>query len=60
MDKTIRRLMEIAGHLDAITEEMREDRPDHIQAGLIKLYAIEIKLLVEEMKGLLNFYIFQN
>ncbi len=54
MDKTNRRLLEIAGHIDAITEQMKADNESVVKAVLLGLYAVEIKVLVVEMKTLLE------
>ena len=54
MDETSIRLMEIAGHMDAITEQMKEDRDSVIKNMLLERYAIEIERLVIEMKTLLG------
>ena len=54
MDKINIRLMEIAGHIDAITEQMKEDSESLIKATILDLYAIEIEELVDEMKTLLG------
>lgn len=54
MDKTHRRLQEIAGHLEAITEEMQENKIRVLQGTLLRFYSEEIKELVDEMKALLG------
>ena len=54
MDETNRRLLEIAGHIDVITEQMKADSESVVKAVLLGLYAVEIKTLVVEMKTLLD------
>ena len=54
MNKTNIRLMEIAEHLDAITEEMKANKVLVMEGTLLRFYAEEIKELAEEMKGLLG------
>jgi len=54
MDEAACRLMEIAGHMDAITEQMKEDSESLIKAAILKHYAVEIDGLVFEMKKLLS------
>jgi len=54
MNKINTRLMEIAGHLDAITEQMKANKADALQGSQLTLYVVEIEELAEEMKGLLD------
>lgn len=54
MNKTHQRLLEIAGHLEAITEEMQENKVIVMQGTLLRFYAKEIKELSDEMLGLLE------
>ena len=54
MDKTDRRLMEIVGHMEAITEQMKEESESLIKASILDPYAVEIDELVAEMKILLG------
>ena len=54
MDITNLRLLEIAGHLDAILEQMKENKADSLQGTTLTLYAVEIEELAIEMKGLLD------
>lgn len=54
MDEAVCRLMEIAGHMDAITERMKEDSERFIKVAVLKHYAVEIEGLVLEMEKLLS------
>ena len=54
MDKTTRRLLEIAGHLEAIIETMKGNEMAIIDGVVLQFYADEISELVDEMKVLLG------
>lgn len=54
MDKTDLRLLEIAGHLDAIAEQMKADSQIPVKIILNSFHAEEIKELADEIKGLIE------
>ena len=46
--------MEIAGHFDAISEQMKENKADALQGLQLTLYAVEIEELAQEMNDLID------